>query len=122
DLLEMVDVVPGEVHRDVSNGLDATLAMHAEPLPFPGAERTQEGEIRFTQDTKELQRRAHVPRLVPSRTRPHVLIERLDSGTRRRQDRSQSIPAHELIVGQVSDHFLNGPLRRPWSMRKLFCR
>src|SRR6185503_4434334 len=122
DLLEMVDVMPGEVHRDVSDGLDATLSMHSEHVPFLGAERTEEGEIRFTQDTKEFQRRAHVPHLVPSRTRPHVLIERLNSCPRRRQDHSQAIPAHELIVGQMSDHFLNGPLSRPWSMRKLFCR
>src|SRR6185503_16238569 len=64
-----------------------------------------------SQDTKELQRRAHVGRIVPSRARPHVLIERLNSAPWRRQDHPQSIPTYELIVGQVSDDFLNGPLR-----------
>ena len=120
NLFEMIDVMPREVHRDVPDGFDATLSMHSEHVPFLGGERSEEGEVHFTQDTKEFQRGAHVPRLVPSRTRPDVLIERLNSGPRRRQDHSQSIPAHKLIVGQVSDDFLNGPLCGPWSKAKLF--
>ena len=41
DLLEVIDVVPGIVHRDIANGFGAAFGVHAEHVPFPWTQRTK---------------------------------------------------------------------------------
>ena len=41
DLLEVIDVVPGIVHRDIENGFGAAFGVHAEHVPFLRTQRTK---------------------------------------------------------------------------------
>src|ERR1041384_4864594 len=107
DLLEVIDIVSGEVHRDVADGFYAALGMHSEQFPFLRAQRAKQGEVRLSEDAKNFQRQAHIGSVVPSGARPDVLIECLNGRSGRREDHSQAIPANKFIVSKVGHDFLN---------------
>src|SRR5262245_24332390 len=90
DLPEVIDVVAGVVVRDVADRFAAAFGVDAVHLPFVGAQPSEEVEVRFPQGPKQLDRLRHVARVVPSRARPDVLVERLNRRPGSRKDEAYS--------------------------------
>jgi hypothetical protein len=60
NLPEVIDIVTGVVHRDVTKRLHTTLGMNTVHVPLFGAQQPEKSEIRLPQDLEEYERIADV--------------------------------------------------------------
>jgi len=79
-------------------------------LPFGRPQRTQQSQIRAPQDPEQLQRLPDVGRVVSSCASPDILVESLNGRAGRRQNQTNPVRSHQLVVGQMGHDFSSRPL------------